>query len=250
MCDSKSLIQQEMERAKEFLKTFIEVDEKGRVCLTQENATRIEALILFNPRYGNTVDKNNQNCAMSLIKQLKNDNFSYDQDCIDKIIRRINSENSTRMEESEMPELAGRVIDIAKTKDQLLNLLKNINNDYQLIGVLAQKTTFGKRRFSFATKFCHYMCYYLFEDEYQDYYSIYDKIVIKLLPSYMELANISEKLRPFTEEKDPHLDLSKYYARYQGIIDTIINRCSGKTISRHAFDHILWYSSKALKMNE
>lgn len=187
---------------------------------------------------------------MSLIKQFKDDDLSYDNDCMELIIRRINFENSTRMGNDEMKELANRVIGIAKTKSQLLNLLKNTNKDYQLIGELAKKTILGKRRFSFATKFCHYMCYYLFEDEYQDYYSIYDKIVINYLPDYMELANIPGKLLPFTEEKDQSLNLSKYYERYQCIIDTIIERCCDKTISRHAFDHILWYSSKALKTNE
>ena len=101
-----------MERAKEFLKAFVEVDEKGRVCLTQENATKIEALIRFNPRYGNVVDKNNQDCAMSLIKQFKDDDLSYDNDCMELIIRRINFENSTRMGNDEMKELANRVIGI------------------------------------------------------------------------------------------------------------------------------------------
>ena len=249
MYENTTLIQQEQKRAKEFLKTFIAVDEKGRVCLTQENATKIEALIRFNPRYGKVVDKNNQDCAMSLIKQFRDDKLSYDNDCMEKIIRRLNFENSTRMDNDEMRELADRLISIAKTKDELFALLKNINNDYQLIGELAKKTFFGKRRFSFATKFCHYMCYYLFKDEYQDYYSIYDNIVINYLPDYMELANITDRLLPFTKEKDPHLNLSKYYERYQGIIDTIIKECSDRTISRHAFDHILWYSSKALKTN-
>ncbi len=60
----------------------------------------------------------------------------------------------------------------------------------------------------------------------------------------MESAGIKESLLPFTKEKDPQMDLSKYYEQYQRIIDTIIEKCSGNKISRYAFDHILWYFSK------
>ncbi len=169
---NETLIQQERKRVDEYLEKFITKDQNGRVQLTQDNATKIETLIRFNPRYGKTTNEGNDKCAMSLIKQLKTDERLFkDSEHIRNIIGRINSENSTRMSAHDMDDLRDVIVAISKKK--LIEMLQNDNKKYRLIDILAEETRQDHRaNFSFATKFCHYMCIYLFEGEkYQDNYS-------------------------------------------------------------------------------
>jgi len=254
------LIRQEQERANEFRESFLDMDQERRIVhLTQDNAVKIEALIHFNPRYSNTVDKNNTKSAMALIKKLKEKDSIYTKDQIQGIIERINFENSTRMSDDEMKEIARRVFECANTKEDLFDKLKS--KDYPLICIIADnvETTNpknGKKRnrvnFSFATKFCHYMCFYLFEGEKdQDNYSIYDNIVINVIPEYEDMLGIEPKeLLPFNKKTDKGNNASKYYSKFQKRIDAILDKNYEDhrvMLSRYTFDHILWYSSKTVK---
>ena len=146
---NENLIQQERGRVDDYLEKFIEKDKKGRVCLTRKNATKIETLIRFNPRYGKTTNEENDKSAMSLIKRLKTDETLYNNgDHMRNIIGRINSENSTRMSEEDMNDLRDIIVDIHK--DDLLKMLKNDNGEYELIDILAKETKQNKHaNFSF-----------------------------------------------------------------------------------------------------
>lgn len=237
--NKKSLIQQERERVEKYIKKFIVLDKKGRVCLIEDNATKIETLIRFNPRYGKTTNEENDKCAMVLIKELKtNERLYNDREHVRNIIGRINAENSTRMSGNDMDDL--RDIIAAIPKKDLIKMLKNKNKKYELINLLAKETEHDKHaNFSFATKFCHYMCIYLFEGEkYQDNYSIYDNNVIKTISCYRDNQ---EEIPPYkkTMKESP----AQYYKRFQNAIDDILERNSDR-ISRNAFDHIMWYYAK------
>ncbi len=240
---NETLIQRERKRVEEYLDRFIKKDKKGHVRLTEDNATKIEALIRFNPRYGKTTNEENDKCAMSLIKKLKTDERLYkDGEHIRNIIGRINSENSTRMSTNDMDDLRDIIVGIPK--DDLLKMLKNDNGEYELIDILARETKQDKRaNFSFATKFCHYMCFYLFDEEkekkYQDNYSIYDNNVINTISDYRKNK---EKIPRYDKESTKESP-AQYYKNYQIIIDKILARKHDK-ISRNAFDHILWYCLK------
>ena len=239
---NETLIQQERKRVEEYLDKFIKKDKEGRVRLTEDNATKIETLIRFNPRYGKTTNEENDECAMSLIKELKTDDSLYkNRDHIRRIVGRITSENSTRMSGHDMDDLRDIIVDIHK--DDLLKMLKNDNGKYELIDILASETEQDKHaNFSFATKFCHYMCLYLFDEEkekkYQDNYSIYDSNVIKTISNYRKNK---EKIKAFDKKK---YSPSEYYIEYQRIIDKILEKRTHSRISRNAFDHIMWYYTK------
>lgn len=254
MCEQskKNLIQQEQERASKY-KSELDLEKDGDlVLLTPENAAKIGARILLNPRYEKTVDETNENSAMFCIKQLKEGNFPYTKGNMETIIRRINSENSTRMSDDEMEEIAKRIVENASTKEELITILKK--KDYSLIDEIAKTintTTKDKKKerkrvnFSFATKFYHYMSFYLFEGKkWQDFYSIYDNIVIHLLPDYAKYLKIKCDLKPFN--KNNAQKPSEYYEKYQALIGEILEK-DGNKISRQAFDHIMWYYTKTKK---
>ena len=251
------LIQQEHKRAEAY-ESELKLDkdqDSGLVYLTPDNAAKIEARIHLNPRYKKTVDDSNEKSTKFIIRQLKEGKLLYNKDNIEEIIKRINSENSTRMSKDEMGEIAGRIIKSASTKDILMKMLKE--KDYSLIDEIAKPintTTKDKKKernrsnFSFATKFCHYMCFYLFEGEdWQDNYSIYDNIVINVLPDYINNRKSQDILLPFNKDKD--IPPSKYYKKYQDLIGDILKE-NGNRISRNAFDHIMWYYTKTRKSVE
>lgn len=255
MCNennNETLIQQEQRQAREY-KSGLDLEKDGNlVLLTPENAAKIGARILLNPRYERTLDETNENSTRFFINQLKEGQMLYNKDNIETIIRRINSENSTRMSDGEMVEIAHRIVGLATTKEELITFLKN--KDYSLIDAIAKniKTqTKGKKErnrvnFSFATKFYHYMSFYLFEGEkeYQDNYSIYDNIVIDIIPDYASFFNIECELKPFNKKRA--ILPSEYYKKYQDLIGDILKK-NGNRITRNAFDHIMWYYTKTKK---
>ncbi|MBR4254584.1 MAG: hypothetical protein IKQ16_05795 [Lentisphaeria bacterium] len=255
------LIRQEQELAKKFI-SGLELEyykDSKLVCLTKENAAKIGARILLNPRYEKTVDKTNTESAKHFIEELKKDKSLYKKKTIESIIRRINSENSTRMSRIEMEKIAKKIIKNASTLKEMKDMLKK--KDYPLIDIIAKSIKVktkdkedkeGKERnrvnFSFATKFCHYMCFYLFEGRiWQDFYSIYDNIVINVLPDYAIFFGTKYALKPFNKSKIEKP--SDYYREYQKCIGDILKK-NGNKISRNAFDHIMWYYTKTRKDGE
>lgn len=252
MCNNRTLIQREKEYAKDLISGLKLRKEGDLVYLTLENAAKIEARIHLNPRYEKTVDDSNEKSAKHFIKQMKDAAPSdYNEGSIGMIIKRINSENSTRMSIDEMGEIARRIIKHASTKDILMNILKEKN--YSLIDEIAKPINTkikdsdkerNRSNFSFATKFCHYMCFYLFEgEECQDNFSIYDNIVIDVLPDYAKFFETKCDLKSFNKSKKSP---SEYYKEYQNCIGDILKK-SGNAISRNAFDHIMWYYTKTRK---
>ena len=240
---NETLIQQERKRVEEYLDKFIKKNREGRVQLTEDNATKIEALIRFNPRYGKTTNEENDKCAMSLIKELKtNERLYNNREHIRNIIGRINAENSTRMSRNDMDELTKRIRRVI-SKNDLIRMLKNDNKKYELINLLAKETKQDKHaNFSFATKFCHYMCLHLLEGEYQDNYSIYDNNVIKTISEYTDNQKIIPSYKKSMKESP-----AEYYMCFQKIIDEILEKKAHNRISRNAFDHIMWYYTKTRK---
>ena len=71
----------------------------------------------------------------------------------------------------------------------------------ELNGKTEEKTYYGRKNYSFATKFCHYACFFFFSEgqdqQYQDNYSIYDSILLKALPLYLSQAGINDNGKPY-----------------------------------------------------
>ncbi|MBQ0113932.1 MAG: hypothetical protein KBT03_12455 [Bacteroidales bacterium] len=210
-------------------KYFLKKDVNGIVELTKDNAARVEAMIAQNSRY----NKNTSAEWFIEINKLINQNNTecYYVSAIKEAMKAINKENSTRLSDKEIDELANRVYKIPQ--QGFISLLKRPYPGYYLIDILSKPTQANRRNYSFATKFCHYACLTLFAGNYEeDNFSIYDSVVEKTLPKYAKKYKINMKK-----------DDMKNYQKFIGVIDAIIKK-SGAKISRYDFDHIMWYVNK------
>lgn len=166
------------------------------------------------------------------------------------ILRKVNSENRTRVSLNDIEKISEnianiKVIDfIELLKEPANNKGKNCN--YELIRIIGDNN-YDKRYFSFATKFCHFFAFYFFDDgKYRDGFSIYDQVVKDNLKYYYDyyVKNDPDNLinKPYDgENKD--IPLVEIYNNYQHIIDKILDSIPSK-ISRNGFDHIVWYTKK------
>ena len=175
-----------------------------------------------------------------LIKEYKesSDNYTYEE-CIKESINAIDRENSTHLNADGVGrnEISERIMRIKR--DKMISFLKEPEKDnYELIRVIGESTTGGRKNFSFATKFCHYMCFYLFKGKKeQDNFSIYDGVLANALPKYCEKYNIEFEQKKFKDN----------YNIYLEITNRIRNKTQkeyGEKISRNGFDHLIWYFHK------
>ena len=260
----------------------------GIIALTTENVQKVETMLRYNPDYPQFIDienlkyenefekyiekkydnekklmdkylsknykdtKNNkyEYSSVYYIKALKKykDMYSY---LILIILRKINSENSTRVSLEDIGQIAYKIVNKYSDYNKLVDALKEPskspkNCNYELIRIFCEGLQ--KRYLSLATKFCHYVSFDLFygTDD-ADLYSIYDEVVNNSLKKYTDKFNIE-----FDKKELANLEnwdeIRNYYCNYQEVIKRIIESYGKSTeiISRNGFDHLIWYSNKKI----
>ena len=253
---------------------IVDKDSKNNnlIALTTLNVQKVETMLRYNPDYPQFFDYNllnNSNYVNDIIVNVeeernnKKDDLEYpsfyyikalekfkDNDketgtyeyYIKAILRRINSENSTRASKYDITTIAGEIA-CKFEYSELIENLKKPNKEYKIIEYICMK---GKNRnLSLATKFCHYMSFILFfGTNYADTYSIYDSVVNDNLNSYASHLKIesnynSQELKNL--QKNEWKEIKNSYIKYQETINKIITKAN---ISRNGFDHLVWYSNK------
>ena len=142
----------------------------GLVAISPDNVARVEAMIAENSRYNSSLNSNDTSSSMACLAILKqelgmlpNPNFQ----TVYNTMRAINRENSTRLSNGELIELAKRLCalisaDILEYLKRPTDKLGPKGEKYYLVSYLREKTADAKRNgrknYSFATKFCHYAC--------------------------------------------------------------------------------------------
>lgn len=243
-----NLIQEEQKASRKFFIKTLKTEEGIEIAeLTHENVALVEAMIRYDSDYSNSSNTESNTSSAYWLMELKKEvieknksEFHYSK-IIENCVQYIDSENSTHLTADGVgrKQMSERLMKLDRAK--LVEYLRYPEKEnYKLIEILTEKTVpeeskyYGRRNFSFATKFCHYACFYLFEGQQeQDNFSIYDSIVVKNLPDYAKYFK--------TELKE---DYKSNYKVYITTIDAI--RAKGKElISRNGFDHLLWYFHKA-----
>ena len=253
---SAEQIRIELEAAKKIynslqLTTFSAAYDTKLVELTFDNVANVETMIRIDSKYAPSNDYNNDKYLpywmLELGKHLGHPNNDepvkeeFDT-VVKKVVERVDIENSTHLNADHCGRewMEGKISEL-KEQEKLLEYLEKPEHKFDLIGILSARTKPGKGgrcNISFASKFCHYACFYIFEGEAaQDNFSIYDSVVAKILPYYLDYYRDKIKLK---KEFKP---ASKDYEIYSEAIDAVIE-ASGSKISRHGFDHLLWYYFK------
>ena len=242
------MINEEYKLADTIIKFDYMVDDINLVKLNTNNVALAEAIIRYDSAFQNEMNTENPTSSAFLICDL---NKCYSElspevykEKIYQIVKSIDKENSTHLNADKIglknrkgtpegyDEITNRICKYGF--DELKEKLKNIDDRYDLVGEFAEKTEAGKRNLSFASKFCQNMCFHLYKyTEYQDNYSKYDSVVKRIIPSYQKYYKIEKR------------DLNDYKV-YCEAIDEIIEK-SGKQISRHGFDQLIWYYYKGRK---
>ena len=242
-----NIIQKEQESSKKYFITTLSTKEGIEIAeLTHSNVALVESMIRYDSDYSNSSNTESETSSAYWLLKLKKEVFGNNKsksdyrNIIENCVQYIDSENSTHLNADGVgrKQMTERLVKLDKAK--LVEYLRHPEKEnYKLIEILTEKTVpedskyYGRKNFSFATKFCHYACFYLFEGyPEQDNYSIYDNVVRKVLPRYCVYYKVS---KPRCIGHD--------YSTYQATIDAIIE-ASGVRISRNGFDHLLWYCFK------
>ena len=242
-------IKEEHELSLKYDLTYTYIDDEKVVELSKENVAKIESILRYDSSYRNAFNPKSDGSSAFYIKKFKEEfivnkkdykNESF-KNLLSKIINTIDSENSTHLNSDLVgrEELLNRLLEL--NFETLYEYLKYpLESSYELIKILSKPTHpkdnkhKGRRNFSFATKFCHYMCFNLFDDDKQDNFPIFDNVINKA---------IKER---FHKKFDGRYE---NYDAYVKIIDEIIKE-NGNEISRNGFDHLVWYVYKGAKRNK
>lgn len=217
-------------------------DSNGLIVISPDNVARVEAMIAENSRYNsslNSYDTSSSKACLAVLKQelvtLPNPKFQ----AVYNVMRAINRENSTRLSDEELIELANRLC--ALSSSEILEYLEKPTiklgpegEKYFLVSYLRNKTATGKRsgreNYSFATKFCHYACMNFFKEKPEaDNFPIIDNVVKAVFPKYAE--NIVKRI------------VFDDYETFVRNIDSVLDYHK-QCISRNGFDHLMWYANK------
>ena len=234
----------------------IEKHDYGAIAkITRENVAKIEFILRIDSDYKDSINENkkrtnNYNGSSSYwFKQLKelldnnknvsSENYTYEE-IIEGIIIAVDNENSTHLNSDTMGRYTVKNRILALSRNELVEYLKNPNNTYKLINLIATPVEEGeKNHLSFASKFCRYTSRYLFKDTNdEDHYAIYDSVLVKSLPLYIK-RYLNEDVKP--------KEYINNYLKFSNYIDRIIDSAKkehGNKISRNGFDHLIWYYHK------
>lgn len=245
---------------KYFLETDTTTEGEKVVQLTKRNVAKAEAMIANNSTYNKSANracgpdgkKYNGSTAywVTAFDNYVNKGdrtYSYEY-IIGNIVEAVDRENGTHLnaDKEGRKVIADRIRDNFKTPNDLIDTLKSKKSGYKLIELLSQRVpkskkepNKGRRNFSFATKFCHYMAFYLFDGKRsQDNFSIYDGIMEKAIRKHAEQlgVDIPKNMKSFKD----------HYVEYMKTIDDVRDACKkkGQNISRNGLDHLLWYYYK------
>lgn len=231
------------------------------VKLTSDNVSRVEAMISTNSDYkqietskdgivykkdGTVKYIGSSRFWILQLKEIIDTNLKYSskgfsyEDIMKNIIIAVDNENSTHLNSDKVGREVVQKRILSLERSEFKKLLKDEKKEYKLLNYIQKSQKKGeKNHFSFATKFCHYVSLIIFEGtEFEDNYSIYDNVLKKSLCKY-----IKRYLHLDVNEKSFEND----YKKYIEYIDNIRNKAEeiyGKKISRHGFDHLLWYYHK------
>lgn len=225
------------------IKYLLDKDSNGLVAISPDNVARVEAMIAENSRYNSSLNSNDTSSSkagLSILKREIDTLLNPNSQTVYNVMRAINRENSTRLSESELKELAKRLC--ALSSSDILEYLEKPTfklgpgeEKYYLVSYLRRKTTpngnrKGRENYSFATKFCHYACINFFQGKTEaDNFPIIDNVVKAVFPKYAK--NIVERI-VFDDYETFVRHIDKVLAHY--------NNC----ISRNGFDHLMWYANK------
>lgn len=220
-----------------------DVDKNGFPALTEKNVELINFLIDNDSNYRYDADPQNADSTYNMIKKIGE---THNVDMIEKIITKIDLQNSTHQaSEGSAGGNRGRSI-TAEYISNIEDLYERLRNeDAELVNEIA-KAIPTRYTFSFASKYCTYMSRYLFD---ADGYSIYDLILCNILPYYAWVylgenhkSNKNSKVASEYGTKD-----NGDYQGYRDLIDRIrmkSKELTGYSIRRVDFDHLLWYYFK------
>lgn len=209
-----------------------DLDDSGYLLLTYKNACLINSQIYTDSKYRNSVNKDDNNSEISIVK---NNAFSKKYDDILKCVTAIDRANSTHLNVNDgRDKMTKRIMSIVDLK------IRIEKSDPTLVTTLANYSD-DRKGFSFATKFCHYVGWYALGNK--NLYSIYDSIVSSILPYYAwKYLNINLWKKRTKNEVQSYSKNIKY-EDYQKLIDDIL-KATGNKIDRFDLDHMLWYYYK------
>lgn len=222
---------------------------------TQKNLNFLHAIIENDSNYRSSQDETDAYFSTSYVGLLKEYGITNDPDAMEKIIKSIDSINSTHLS-SEGHSGGGNGIKITLNRimeiDNLKYKLETKDADIVVLIARAVKddTNKNKINFSFATKFCAYTSITALG---KDNYCIYDKVVQNILPyyayiylnddSYYRTKRTGENCSTIEDQFKKNLN----YSGYRDLIDKIIDKIEediGLKVSYKDFDNLLWYYFK------
>ena len=150
-----------------------EVFSNGFVKITKENADIAKSQIDNDPFYKKAFDKNNNGTSAYMFEH---------QEYNEKLIKRVNTENSTRLSKNDIEIVAGN---IKKVNINLNN--ENLDLDYNVLTEVYDNCS--RTLLSFASKYCHFYLLHRKGEKAADKFPIIDSIMRKVIPIYDYLYN-------------------------------------------------------------
>jgi len=238
-----TLVEQEQKNSIQYL---LNRDSQDRVTISADNVARVEAMIAENSRYNSAISQRNTDSSTCHLQTLLNELSRLthpNKTTTERAMKSINKENSTRLSDLELSELAERLCvlssqEIMSYLEKPTTALGPSCERYYLVKYLSQKTKDngirkGRQNYSFATKFCHYACMNFFAGKPEaDNYPIIDSVIKSVFPKYAKDIGLTSKEIKFNN-----------YESFVDSLDKVIKNCE-VSISRNGFDHLMWYANK------
>lgn len=220
----------------------IDVDSKGFILLTENNADVVEKLIALDPKYGKSITKSEFLKTLAATPTGKIEDFP--QADLEKIIWGIKKDNSIRgVTLKDCGAIAGFIKVPPSGGKGFTDRL--CHGDLSLVEDIV--SCLPKKEISWASKICKY-----FESWYKklpssapNCYSIYDNVVKTALPYYL----LKHKVISFASFSVLTLSYPKTsYVGYDGYIVALIKELAkeGIKLSKCQIDHVIWYFWKDL----